>query len=970
MMSFFWKAPVLAVLIVASTLELFAVNYAVDTANKRVWLVNSLRRLGPLPPDDWGASHSLYVRNLVHEVPLLSFVSIGNFRYDYSDPPDFHYRYSGPGVYTATLPNYANRFTYFAHFGLRELEVEPYLDRYFFALVPDYYNVAGLRYQGLRVVVGRDQDNTTGWSIVPGQSFFTTVAFDEAITFDLQQVVETPSFQVRDYWFGIWPNYPVDSKLPQPQESASLSSGALFVGGIHQYMTNRVWVQEDVYRPEFQLPQGHTVSPLSTYMEQYLINAWAADAESGEVPRTSEPNWNGVGKIDGSEARPTGRVSNGYYYRPTEFGKAVLTTSPQENGFYGEVPAFCVGLLVDRNRDGVLSTNDVTSSASPHVFWVNNDSDRPVWDEKNLWDELDVTGADTDANYLVSRGMIPSKRDLEDFDRLHFRGFRELARDLPGNHRVKLRWKTVLSGDPGIYVFQAAETNGGMAYLTNLVVATAQTNAVELDLDGQTYMVSTLRKGLVSGSLPLDVHTETDRGESDYFIYCGVSRGIGELAASVYRDDVLIGEATVWLDLRDVKELYERWTAGEPSDWRGSEPSATVSIFGEGLPSGVSPTAFLGDEEQPYILFVHSWNMDPDSKDHFAETAFKRLYWQGYTNRFGAFRWPTAYNQEEHPADLVHFNRSEFYAWKSGEALRSLLISLGNRYPGEVYLLAHSMGNVTAGEALALNAEKYAGGQLVKVYAASQAAVSLHAYNGANDNSAFKLNFQIVETSKIIYDLDQSWRDVGSGVIDLDTRTLNLHYNWLATNALSCARRVNFYNANDYALSAGLWELNQMIKPGFGGYLYLAIPDGRTPRVIQPGVLPPPTIPLDLDVTSLARTERRSRMTVRFLQSAFAKREFGRLRGLDWKYELNDMYEALAFCSESRVRALGAAWDVDALDAVVDLHSVWPPDTEIDNDLKKYGRHKWHSGQFRMNNMLQFPYWRELLQPRGFQIFE
>ena len=30
-------------------------------------------------------------------------------------------------------------------------------------------------------------------------------------------------------------------------------------------------------------------------------------------------------------------------------------------------------------------------------------------------------------------------------------------------------------------------------------------------------------------------------------------------------------------------------------------------------------------------------------KDRFAETAFKRLYWQGYQGRFGEFRWPTSY---------------------------------------------------------------------------------------------------------------------------------------------------------------------------------------------------------------------------------------------------------------------------------------------------------------------------------------
>jgi hypothetical protein len=45
-----------------------------------------------------------------------------------------------------------------------------------------------------------------------------------------------------------------------------------------------------------------------------------------------------------------------------------------------------------------------------------------------------------------------------------------------------------------------------------------------------------------------------------------------------------------------------------------------------------------------YILFVHGWNMSPTEKTFFANTAYKRLWWQGYQGRFGAFHWPTMYN--------------------------------------------------------------------------------------------------------------------------------------------------------------------------------------------------------------------------------------------------------------------------------------------------------------------------------------
>ena len=41
------------------------------------------------------------------------------------------------------------------------------------------------------------------------------------------------------------------------------------------------------------------------------------------------------------------------------------------------------------------------------------------------------------------------------------------------------------------------------------------------------------------------------------------------------------------------------------------------------------------DTNTTYILFVHGFNLETWVKDRFAETEFKRLYWQGYQGRFG-----------------------------------------------------------------------------------------------------------------------------------------------------------------------------------------------------------------------------------------------------------------------------------------------------------------------------------------------
>jgi len=125
------------------------------------------------------------------------------------------------------------------------------------------------------------------------------------------------------------------------------------------------------------------------------------------------------------------------------------------------------------------------------------------------------------------------------------------------------------------------------------------------------------------------------------------------------------------------------------------------------------------DTNTPYILYVHGWNMSRYDKDRFAETAFKRLYWQGYKGRFGSFagrRIPVSPAFWQALTDTRNFDNSEFIAWQSAAGLLNKLNDLNAQYPGHVYMLAHSMGNIVAGEALRLAGNN----QVVNTYVASQ----------------------------------------------------------------------------------------------------------------------------------------------------------------------------------------------------------------------------------------------------------
>ncbi len=78
------------------------------------------------------------------------------------------------------------------------------------------------------------------------------------------------------------------------------------------------------------------------------------------------------------------------------------------------------------------------------------------------------------------------------------------------------------------------------------------------------------------------------------------------------------------------------------------------------------PVAFESDpSEQPNaIVFVHGWQMAPETAGNFAETFYKRLWHRGLKGRFAAFRWDTHW--------------SDKYGWLpyAGQAIDSYLAEL------------------------------------------------------------------------------------------------------------------------------------------------------------------------------------------------------------------------------------------------------------------------------------------------------
>lgn len=191
---------------------------------------------------------------------------------------------------------------------------------------------------------------------------------------------------------------------------------------------------------------------------------------------------------------------------------------------------------------------------------------------------------------------------------------------------------------------------------------------------------------------------------------------------------------------------------------------------------------------------------DPDRRT-FSESFFKRLWWKGYKGRFASFAWPT-YNSDDDVNVVVtsipdHYNRSEYVAWKYGQALKGYVDSISK---GSKHVAAHSMGNVVMASALKSELS-------VDSYMAMEAAIPAGCYDAGDRANAYD-KFLQAEKVRVTPDLASAlgYRGVMAGI---------------------SGNFFNFHSANDYALKTGKkyglnvsWEGNQIAyKPNVGGLL-------------------------------------------------------------------------------------------------------------------------------------------------------
>ena len=406
----------------------------------------------------------------------------------------------------------------------------------------------------------------------------------------------------------------------------------------------------------------------------------------------------------------------------------------------------------DANRNGSIEFGepDISHGYAPFRFWIN--TDRDGFDFTDLFQSSDLDPSQGSPN--SSDDLIDSWRDLEDFATLAIR----LPTQFDPNDRawVVEVYITPVTGDPAIRLFPASSP--GAEYLKSRSVAQSQVS------------LSRSRRGIRIGSLPvpLDNSLFANSERIAHFIFEGLSKGSGPLTVHLYKaGECDSSDQGAYLSLAEVTDYYDHWTVGDSTQ---TGPQALQLLHGVR-----NEEAFTND----YVLFVHGWNLQPWKRRAFAETAYKRMWHEGFRGRFGLFSWPT----EWLPLYThLSFERSELRAWMSAPGLLEVLLNPKLQpYAGRLRVFAHSLGNVVVSEALRLGAETGRSG-LVNTYIATQAAVPASAYDAT------------VGLSPDVY----SRYPVG-------------HEYYFSRLGRVAENMINFINEDDFAL--GFWRLNNALKP-------------------------------------------------------------------------------------------------------------------------------------------------------------
>ena len=605
-------------------------------------------------------------------------------------------------------------------------------------------------------------------------------------------------------------------------------------------------------------------------------------------------------------------------------------------------------LAVDANRDGTITFDDAdqTTTAKPYRFWLNDDQDESQPSDTFTEDEPEIY-EDQPKHHDSDDRIINSPRDCEDLTRLWLDtgNLMDYLKDAANDLYIGLKWENVGDKKPSIRLFRSADTSGGLGHIKDATIAAKQADPASLlslclvDADFTSNGIDQVKPTDQLADFIFTKHTFSDLDKSQsklYLLFEGVAEGKGELRLVLLKRKSdgswqSLGEGPgVWLDLKNIRRMYLRaystplpehfplpWQAGackNPPDFPYLTNWMTGSLYipEENLGYGIGdsttederqvdyPFDAPPDEQNKCVVFVHGIDLTVAEQQGYAQTFYKRLWWEGYRGRLAVFRWCTtldkgmfAVGQERENTSF--YNSGEYRSFNGGTSLLKYVDQLRTDFGSDwtISVAAHSLGNACTGEALHQ-------GMQVNSYVAMEAAVSLSCYYAETENPPTVPSLVRADDASPTpcYAHELGYQGYLSDIRD------------------SVVNRTSYYNAYDF------WLVNGYLKGGFVPVNWMA-----NERKYKPD-------------------NRYGFGEYKYESQSGLPRQASFERGTGpnkYTRSVSDQFEGMAFVARSRTRPLGAGGPPPKFQGL-DLNDVYNFD---------YQR-SCHSGQFQRNIQLMY----------------
>ena len=646
-----------------------------------------------------------------------------------------------------------------------------------------------------------------------------------------------------------------------------------------------------------------------------------------------------------------------YAQNATGENHAVLLATPQ--------------LAVDANRDGTITFDDAdqTTAAKPYRFWLNDDQDESQSDWKWTEDDPEIY-EDPPKHHDSDDRIINSPRDCEDLTRLWLDtgNLVNYLKDGANDLYIGLKWENVGDTPPSIRLFRSADTSGGLGHIKDATVAAKQADPTSplssclMDADGTGIDQVKPTDRLADFIFTKHTFADLDKSQSKlYLLFEGVAEGKGQLRLVLLKKNrdgswKSMGEGPgVWLDLKNIRRMYMRaYSTPLPENfklpwqddvcknpppfpyqvnWMSDSlyiPEANLGYgIGDSTPEDEDqkdyPFDKPPDEQNKCVVFVHGIDLDVPTQQGYAQSFYKRLWWEGYRGRFVAFRWATTLDQGlgtfKPLADRENtsiYNSGEYRSWYGGTSLRNYVADLRTQLGDDenISVAGHSLGNVCVGAALRQ-------GMQVNSYVAMEAAVSLSCYYAESENPPTDPSLVRADDAKPtpLYASELGYQgylsDIGNNVVN----------------------RSSYYNADDFWLVTG--TLSPAVKL----------------RLTAVGGLSGALLYNEIKNMDWITNHRKYKPDDRWGPGQYKydsqyglprQATFERLNILEPKLSytrsVSDPFEVMAFVARSRTRPLGAIEPLPDKFKGLDLNDVYNFDRE----------RSCHSGQFQRNIQLMY----------------